>query len=341
MIKIIKFRKLKNKNKPIYEIVFNKNGKKIVRKFGTRRKKNYKTKNYKTRNIKIKDPTNSSVLNKFILLNNSSLTNGLRDYKRRLKIYNRTGKFPAKMKSKMKSKMKMKYGYKLTAREQLYMLGDRLGSRNIKKWGIDPDIRYYDELFEREVGPLESTTKKSKSKRGQLIMNRLKQIREGVYGLTTRSAKRLNLNRLSRTRPYSQDGIEMTNLFGYNVPNNVVNKKLYLSIKNKLKKSIKGRRWGAYDSGRLVKMYKSSGGKYIGSKGKTNLGRWYQEKWVDACAWPKRKSCGRKSKSSIAYCRPSKRIDSKTPTLIQSLSKAQIKSRCSRKKRNPRKKITY
>ena len=125
----------------------------------------------------------------------------------------------------------------------------------------------------------------------------------------------------------------------YSVPNNVVNKKLYLSIKNKIKKSIKGRRWGAYDSGRLVKMYKNAGGKYRGSKGKTNLGKWYKEKWIDACAWPKRKPCGRKTKSSIAYCRPSKRVDSKTPRLIQSLTKSQIKSRCSRKKRNPKKRI--
>jgi hypothetical protein len=63
----------------------------------------------------------------------------------------------------------------------------------------------------------------------------------------------------------------MTSLFGYSVPKNVVNKKLYLSIKNKINKSIKGRRWGAYDSGRLVKMYKNAGGKYTGKKGKTNL----------------------------------------------------------------------
>ena len=128
-------------------------------------------------------------------------------------------------------------------------------------------------------------------------------------------------------------------MFGYSVPKNVVNKKLYLSIRNKLKKNIKGRRWGAYDSGRLVKMYKKRGGKYKGKKGKTNLGRWYKEKWVDACSWPKRKPCGRKTKSKIAYCRPSKRIDSKTPKLIQSLSRSTIKSRCARKRKNPKKKI--
>lgn len=122
-------------------------------------------------------------------------------------------------------------------------------------------------------------------------------------------------------------------------PSNVVNKRLYLSIKAKIKKSIKGRRWGAYDSGRLVREYKAKGGKYSGGKGKTNLGRWYKEKWVDACAWPKRKSCGRKTSAKIAYCRPSKRVDSKTPKLVQSLSKAQRKSRCTKKKRSPMKRV--
>ncbi len=128
------------------------------------------------------------------------------------------------------------------------------------------------------------------------------------------------------------------NYFG--TRDNVINKKLYDSIKDKIKRSIKGRRWGAYDSGRLVREYKAKGGKYSGGKGKTNLGRWYKEKWVDACAWPKRKACGRKTKEKIAYCRPSKRVDSKTPKLVQQLTKAQIKSRCAKKKKNPMKIIT-
>jgi hypothetical protein len=122
-------------------------------------------------------------------------------------------------------------------------------------------------------------------------------------------------------------------------PSNVVNKKLYMSVKAKIKRSIKGRRWGAYDSGRLVREYKAKGGKYSGGKGKTDLGRWYKEKWVDACAWPKRKPCGRKTPAKIAYCRPSKRVDSKTPKLVQTLSKTQRKSRCTKKKRSPLKRV--
>jgi CRISPR/Cas system-associated protein endoribonuclease Cas2 len=127
---------------------------------------------------------------------------------------------------------------------------------------------------------------------------------------------------------------------GSKIPDNVVNKKLYASIKAKIKRSIKGRRWGAYDSGRLVREYKAAGGGYTGKRGKTDLGRWYKEKWVDACAWPKRKPCGRKTKEKIAYCRPSKRIDSKTPKLVQQLTKTQIKSRCAKKKKSPMKRVT-
>ena len=132
-----------------------------------------------------------------------------------------------------------------------------------------------------------------------------------------------------------------TNAFGkkYKVPDNVINKKLYDSIKTKIRRSIKGRRWGAYDSGRLVREYKSAGGGYTGKKGKTNLDRWYKEKWVDACAWPKRKPCGRKTAEKIAYCRPSVKVDSKTPKLVQELTKTQIKSRCAKKKRSPMKRI--
>ena len=130
------------------------------------------------------------------------------------------------------------------------------------------------------------------------------------------------------------------NKFGESkVPDNVKNKALYKRIKNKIRKDVnkKGRRWGAYDSGRLVREYKDKGGKYSGDKNNSDLSRWYKEKWIDACAWPKKKSCGRtKSKEKVTYCRPSKRVDSKTPKLIQDLTKSQIKSRCKRKKKNPK-----
>ena len=138
------------------------------------------------------------------------------------------------------------------------------------------------------------------------------------------------------------------------VPDNVKNPTLYLKIKRKIQKDVKSknRRWGAYDSGRLVREYKAKGGKYSGKKGKTrktgktgkkknsDLSRWYKEKWIDACAWPKVKSCGRTKasiKSKVTYCRPMKRVDKNTPKTIKELTKAQIKSRCKRKSKSPKK----
>lgn len=129
------------------------------------------------------------------------------------------------------------------------------------------------------------------------------------------------------------------------IPDNVVNKQLYLKIKNKIKREIgTKRRWGAYDSGRLVREYKAKGGKYSGKKETKNtnsdLSRWYKEKWIDACAWPKKKSCGRSKasiKSKVTYCRPSIRIDKNTPKTIQELAKSIIKKRCKNKNKNPKK----
>jgi len=332
MIKFIRFRKLKNqKNK--YEITLIKQGKFITRKFGK------KNKNVKITGIK--DPTNIKILTKFILANKPTLSAGLADYKRRLKIYNKTGRFPINIK---KSKIKKsKYGMIRRFREKIYNLGDRLGSKRLKSLGLDPDDRMFQEEMER-MFPNDNDTTKHKNTY-TYTYNLGKKLRESANNFKQNVSRRMQKVFNSKPKRYQTveypEGIEMTSLFGYVVPKNVVNKKLYLSIKNKIKKSVKGRRWGAYDSGRLVKMYKNAGGKYTGKRGKTNLGRWYSEKWIDACSWPKRKSCGRKTKSSIAYCRPSKRIDSKTPKLIQSLTRAQIKSRCSRKKRNPIKRISF
>ena len=44
--------------------------------------------------------------------------------------------------------------------------------------------------------------------------------------------------------------------------------KNWIEIKTKIQKDVKAknRRWGAYDSGRLVREYKQEGGKYSGSK---------------------------------------------------------------------------
>jgi len=351
MIKIVGIRILKSgKNK--YELTFIKNGKKITRKFGVRGKTNYTiNKNKRQRDIYLhknklsvrsKDPTKTAFLNMFILWNKPTIRGGMEDYKRRVKIYNRTGRFPINIPGykRMSSNKRSKYGMLTSLREKLYNIGDRYGSKRLKDLGVDPDIRRFEEQMEeyhRDAG----ATKIQKSGRAYLAREKLKKLKNRGLELRNAAARKIQKAWYPKTFQMVQnpEGEEMINLFGNKLPKNVVNKKLYQSIKTKLKKSIKGRRWGAYDSGRLVKMYKAAGGKYKGQKGKTNLGRWYSEKWVDACAWPRRKPCGRNTKSSIAYCRPSKRVDSKTPKLIQTLSRSQIKSRCARKKRNPKKRI--
>ncbi len=124
------------------------------------------------------------------------------------------------------------------------------------------------------------------------------------------------------------------------IPKNVVNKKLYFSIKQKLRRRVKraGRRWGAYDSGRLVREYKNSGGKYNPVKVKSSLNRWYAEKWINACVWPKIQSCGRKNMTKKpTYCRPLHRISNKTPKTVKELSRKTISNRCRRKRANPSK----
>ena len=262
-IKLISIKPLKTGNKK-YEAKFeitNKNGKITKRstKFGAKgmsdftkhkdidRRDRYISRHKK--DLRTKDPTRAGFLSMYILWNKKTFKASLADYKRRLNIYNRTGKFPLKI----------------------------TGSKDLK-FGNNNNFG----------------TSKKKSK----------------------------------------------------VPENVKNPKLYLKIKAKIHKDVKAkkRRWGAYDSGRLVREYKAEGGKYSGSKTDkrsklSDLDRWYREKWIDACAWPKRRTCGRTKasiKSKVTYCRPSKIIDRYTPKTVQELSKLEIKRRCAKKSKNPR-----
>ena len=131
-----------------------------------------------------------------------------------------------------------------------------------------------------------------------------------------------------------------------------VNKSLYAKVKAEAKRRFKI--WpSAYGSGWLVREYKKRGGKYReGSKSKSKksykqrskgngLTRWFDEKWINICKLPKKVACGRSksAKKNYPYCRPSKRINSKTPVLASELSKSEIKRRCSRKRKSPYKRL--
>ena len=129
-----------------------------------------------------------------------------------------------------------------------------------------------------------------------------------------------------------------------NEPDNVLKPRLYCKIKNSIKRKLKskGQRWGAYTSGQLVQQYKREGRTYSGKKKKSNnLGRWYKEKWIDVCYYPKKKSCGRKkfSAKKFPYCRPSIRVNENTPKTVSELTSSQRKKLCDKKRKSPKKTI--
>ncbi len=98
--------------------------------------------------------------------------------------------------------------------------------------------------------------------------------------------------------------------------------KLYESIKKDLfKKYVKP---SAYRSGLLVQKYKEEYVKkhknhnyYNGSKTNSNLKRWFDEKWRSDGGY-----IGYKKKDDVY--RPTVRINSKTPTTFNELTKSQI-----------------
>ena len=62
------------------------------------------------------------------------------------------------------------------------------------------------------------------------------------------------------------------------------------------------------------------------------LKRWFKEDWVDVRTG---KKCGRRKgeKRGTPYCRPSKRVSSKTPKTTKEMTAAEKRSRVAQKKR--------
>jgi hypothetical protein len=62
------------------------------------------------------------------------------------------------------------------------------------------------------------------------------------------------------------------------------------------------------------------------------LKRWFKEKWVDVKTG---KPCGRKKgeKRGTPYCRPTKRLSSKTPKTTSEMTSKEKRSRIAQKKR--------
>lgn len=68
------------------------------------------------------------------------------------------------------------------------------------------------------------------------------------------------------------------------------------------------------------------------TKAGSDLKRWFKEKWVDVRTG---KPCGRSEGESrgIPYCRPSKRVSSRTPVTASEMTASQKRSRIAQKKR--------
>ena len=109
--------------------------------------------------------------------------------------------------------------------------------------------------------------------------------------------------------------------------------KLYESIKKDLFKKYKP---SAYRSGLLVQKYKEEYVKkhknknyYSGTKENSNLKRWFDEKWRSDSGY-----IGYKKKDDVY--RPTIRINDKTPTTFNELTKNQIKKAMNEKARKRR-----
>ncbi len=109
------------------------------------------------------------------------------------------------------------------------------------------------------------------------------------------------------------------------IPKNVVNKKLYLSAISTVYPKYK--RPSLYRSMALQKEYIRLGGKYRGEK-KQQGKKWLDEAWVQVVPFlesQKIVKCGEGSDSKS--CRPTIRIDNKTPITIKELIKKHGKSK--------------
>jgi len=127
------------------------------------------------------------------------------------------------------------------------------------------------------------------------------------------------------------------------IPSNVLNPSLYRKARKEADSIYK--RAGAYKNMFIVKKYKELGGKYSGKK-TNNLSKWRSEKWVSVKDYlsGKKIPCGEDSIGNNA-CRPTKRIDSKTPITIQEVikkhGKKKVKEVISKKLRNMNLRINW
>lgn len=121
------------------------------------------------------------------------------------------------------------------------------------------------------------------------------------------------------------------------IPPNVLDPDLYEQIKKEAKKKFKA--WpSAYASMWLQREYMKRGGLF---EYKTHgLEKWRREKWIDICDGSQ---CGRNMADIENYpvCRPSIKIDERTPKLASELTEEEIKKLCKRKQKNPKNRLKF
>ena len=91
-----------------------------------------------------------------------------------------------------------------------------------------------------------------------------------------------------------------------------------------------------------MREYKRRGGKYKNSyESDSKLSQWFKEKWIDVCKLPKKVSCGRRKASmkKYPYCRPTVRVNSSTPKTVKEIGTKELKRRCSRKRKSPKRHV--
>lgn len=128
------------------------------------------------------------------------------------------------------------------------------------------------------------------------------------------------------------------------IPNNVLNPNLYRKARKKADETYKKN--SAYKSMFIVSTYKKLGGKYSGTKENKGVKRWNNEKWIQVVPFlesGKKIACGFGSDSK--GCRPSKRVDEKTPITIQELlkkhNKADLLKIARQKKKDMNKRVNW
>lgn len=121
------------------------------------------------------------------------------------------------------------------------------------------------------------------------------------------------------------------------------NKSLYEKIVQNVKSKVT--RWpSAYASGLVVKEYKEAMKKlgkkpYVTDNKDSTLNRWFKEKWIDIAT---NKPCGKaKTKDYYPTCRPSVRVNKKTPVTINEMTRKQKETMIKEKQKTKQHKINF